>query len=110
MRNQRARVLETCPPGTCENTGKHAVTFLRLPAEHAHEAARWWRLPSVQGNVLRADPLKNDATLQLHDNALVDQLIDDQDDSSHIIDQTFPFNVVLENLVEALVDGVQHRG
>ena len=44
----------------------------------------------------------------MHYDSLVDQLIDDQDNSAHIADQTFSLELVFEDLVEALMDAVEH--
>ena len=44
----------------------------------------------------------------MHDDALVDYFIDDQNDATHIGDERLPLKLTPEDLVEALVDAVQH--
>ena len=44
----------------------------------------------------------------MHDDALVNQFINDEDHTTHIADQTFSLKLVLEDLVEAFVDAVEH--
>ena len=44
----------------------------------------------------------------MHDNSLVDQFINNENDATHVADQTFALELVLEDLVEALVNAVQN--
>ena len=44
----------------------------------------------------------------MHDDTLVNQFINDEDHTTHIADQTFSLKLVLEDLVEAFVDAVEH--
>ena len=41
---------------------------------------------------------------------MVDQLVDHENNSSHVVNQALSFDVVLEHVVKALVDRVQYRG
>ena len=42
-----------------------------------------------------------------HDDATINKLINNKNDSSHILDEWLPFNVVFEHAVKALVNGVK---
>ena len=44
----------------------------------------------------------------MHDDALVDYFIDDQNDATHVGNQSLPLKLTPEDLVEALVDAVEH--
>ena len=44
----------------------------------------------------------------MHDDALIDYFIDDQNDATHIGDERLPLKLTPEDLVEALVDAVQY--
>lgn len=44
----------------------------------------------------------------MHDDALVDYFIYDQNDATHVGNQSFPLKLTPEDLVEALVDAVEH--
>ena len=61
-------------------------------------------------DVFWANSLLNYRRIQLHYYTLVDQLIDNQDHTCHVVDQALSRNIVLKHLVEAIMDSVEDGG
>ena len=45
--------------------------------------------------------------LQVHDNALIEKLINDQDYTAHVVNQALAFNTLSKDPVEALVHAIE---
>ena len=88
------------------------MLLLLVIAEHAHKPSRTFSLgaSSTTGHILGADPLKDDLGVQLHYYPLVYQLVNNQNDTRHVIDQTLSLDIVLEHLIEAVMDCVEDGG
>ena len=56
---------------------------------------------------LGVDSGEDRAGLQVHDDALVEQLVDDEDDPAHILDQALPLDAFPKDAIEALVHAVE---
>ena len=62
---------------------------------------------AVAALALSVDAGEHRARLQVHDDALVKQLVDDQDDAAHVLDQRLSFDAFSEDSVEAFVHAVE---
>ena len=101
--------------GARKDGGEHSAALLLLlsVAEHTHYSTGAFGLcasSTTTSHILGADSLENNLGVQLHYYALIYQLVNNQNDTRHVVDETFPLDVVLEHLVKAVMDSVQNRG
>ena len=58
---------------------------------------------------LGVDSREDGRWLQVHHDALVQQLVNDQDDATHVVDERLTFDALSENSIEALVHAVKQH-
>ena len=56
---------------------------------------------------LGIDSREDGRWLQMHHDALVQQLVNDQDDAAHVVDERLSLDTLSENSIEALVHAVE---
>ena len=56
---------------------------------------------------LSVDARQYSSRVEVHDDSLVEELVDDEDNSAHVVDKGFALDLVAENAVKALVDAVE---
>ena len=58
---------------------------------------------------LRVNPRENRARLEVHDDALVEELVDDEDHAAHVVDEGLALDPLPEDAVKALVHAVEEE-
>ena len=97
-------------PCASKYTPKHSTVLLGLLSTHerAHNASSWLGIITL-AVVFGSNSLQDDVSVKLHDDALVDKLVYDQDHASHVVDEALPLYIMFEHLIEALVNSVKNR-